>query len=161
MFRPPASQAQAERTPDAGSKDEYLLEINDLCTYFYTMDGVVRAVDGVSLALRPGETLGVVGESGCGKSVTASSILRLLPKRSSRIANGEILFRRRDGQLVDMTTLNPDGAVIRTIRGNEISMIFQEPLTSFSPVYTIGSQIAEAVALHQQVSKQEARRPHH
>ncbi|MEZ4615196.1 MAG: ABC transporter ATP-binding protein [Caldilineaceae bacterium] len=134
-----------------------LLEINNLKTYFNTMDGVVRAVDGVTLQVPAGKTLGLVGESGCGKSVTAHSILRLLPKRTSEIADGEILFQREDGNTVDMTQLAPDGDTIRTIRGNEISMIFQEPLTSLSPVHTVGFQIAEAVALHQGVSRAEAR----
>ena len=140
------------------TQDSYLLQIKELKTYFDTLDGEVRAVDGVSFAIAPGKTLGLVGESGCGKSVTAASILRLLPKRTSRIVDGEILFQRTGGDVVDMARLNPDGAMIRSIRGNEISMIFQEPLTSFSPVYTIGAQIAETVALHQQVNKQEARR---
>lgn len=137
--------------------DSFLLQIKELQTYFDTLDGEVRAVDGVSFQIAPGRTLGLVGESGCGKSVTAASILRLLPKRTSRIVGGEILFQRTAGDVVDMAKLNPDGAMIRSIRGNEISMIFQEPLTSFSPVYTIGAQIAEAVALHQQVNKHEAR----
>ena len=131
------------------TQDSYLLQIKELKTYFDTLDGEVRAVDGVSFAIAPGKTLGLVGESGCGKSVTAASILRLLPKRTSRIVDGEILFQRTGGDVVDMARLNPDGAMIRSIRGNEISMIFQEPLTSFSPVYTIGAQIAETVALHQ------------
>jgi oligopeptide/dipeptide ABC transporter ATP-binding protein len=134
-----------------------LLEINNLKTYFNTLDGTVRAVDGVSLQIQPGQTLGVVGESGCGKSVTAHSILRLLPKRTSQIVAGEILFRQGDREVVDMTRLEPDSDTIRSIRGNEIAMIFQEPLTSLSPVHTVGFQIAEAVALHQQVSRQEAR----
>src|SRR5215203_4294816 len=139
------------------SQDSFLLQIRELQTYFDTMDGVVRAVDGVSFSIAPGRTLGLVGESGCGKSVTAASILRLLPKRTSRIVGGEILFQRNGGDIVDMAKLTPDGEMIRSIRGNEISMIFQEPLTSFSPVYSIGSQIAEAVSLHQQVNKHEAR----
>lgn len=133
-----------------------LLEINNLKTYFNTMDGVVRAVDGVTLQVPAGKTLGLVGESGCGKSVTAHSILRLLPKRTSEIAAGEICFQRASGDTVDMTKLAPDGELIRSIRGNEISMIFQEPLTSLSPVHTVGFQIAEAVALHQGVSRTEA-----
>ena len=139
------------------ASQDLLLEITDLKTYFNTLDGVVRAVDGVSFTMKPGQTLGLVGESGCGKSVTAASILRLLPKRSSQIAHGEIIFQRRNGNFVDMVTLNPDGNLIRTIRGNEIAMIFQEPLTSLSPVHTVGAQIAETVALHQRVSKSEAR----
>ena len=137
--------------------DAPLLEINHLKTHFTTLDGTVRAVDGVSLQIQPGRTLGIVGESGCGKSVTAHSILRLLPKRTSQIVAGEILFRQRNGQVVDMTHLDPDSDTIRSIRGNEISMIFQEPLTSLSPVHTVGFQIAEAVALHQQVGRQEAK----
>ncbi len=139
----------------AHAKDA-LLSINNLKTYFNTLDGTVRAVDGVSFDIMPGQTLGLVGESGCGKSVTASSILRILPKRTSRIADGEIIFRRANGDYVDIAKLNPDGAVIRSIRGNEISMIFQEPLTSLSPVHTVGSQIAETIALHQQVDQREA-----
>jgi oligopeptide/dipeptide ABC transporter ATP-binding protein len=142
---------------DGGSSQAPLLEINNLKTYFTTMDGVVRAVDGVSLSIQPGKTLGLVGESGCGKSVTAHSILRLLPGRISQIVEGEILFHRQSGQFVDMTKLNSDGELIRSIRGNEISMIFQEPLTSLSPVHTVGDQISETIALHQRVGKKEAR----
>lgn len=134
-----------------------LLAINNLKTYFNTLDGTVRAVDGVSLRIEAGKTLGLVGESGCGKSVTAASILRLLPHKVSNIVDGEILFQQGDGKHVDMVNLQPDGVVLRGIRGNEISMIFQEPLTSLSPVHSVGRQIAEAVALHQQVGKAEAR----
>jgi oligopeptide/dipeptide ABC transporter ATP-binding protein len=135
-----------------------ILQIENLKTYFNTLDGVVRAVDGVSLEIKPGQTLGLVGESGCGKSVTAFSVLRLLPKHISEIVEGKILFDRGNGDApVDMARLDPDGDFIRAIRGNEISMIFQEPLTSFSPVHTIGDQIAEAVELHQMVNKKEAK----
>jgi oligopeptide/dipeptide ABC transporter ATP-binding protein len=135
-----------------------LLQIENLKTYFSTLDGTVRAVDGVSLEVKPGRTLGLVGESGCGKSVTAFSILRLLPKRISQIVEGKILYYRANGDSpIDMVNLDPDGELIRSIRGNEISMIFQEPLTSLSPVHTVGSQIAEAVELHQKVDKKEAR----
>jgi peptide/nickel transport system ATP-binding protein len=133
-----------------------MLKIADLKTYFYTHDGVVRAVDGVTLDIRPGETLGLVGESGCGKSVTAHSLLRLLPPKTSRIVSGQIQFTRRDGSLVDMAQLDPRGPRIRSIRGNEIAMIFQEPMTSLSPVHSVGGQIAEAVQLHQRVGKKEA-----
>jgi len=137
---------------------QYIVQVQDLKTYFYTLDGVVRAVDGVSLEVRPGETLGLVGESGSGKSVTAFSILRLLPKKTSKIVQGQILYDRRDGSApIDLSTVDPQGDLIRNIRGNEIAMIFQEPLTSLSPVHTVGSQIAEAVQLHQQVTKAEAR----
>ncbi|MEM7131303.1 MAG: ABC transporter ATP-binding protein [Chloroflexota bacterium] len=145
------------------STSQPLLEINNLKTYFDTFDGTVRAVDGVSLQIQPGKTLGLVGESGCGKSVTAHSILRLLPPKASRIVDGEILFHRgslaysEDDVLVNMVNVNPDGTVIRSIRGNEIAMIFQEPLTSLSPVHTVGAQVAETVALHQQVNAKEAK----
>ncbi len=132
-----------------------LLEIANLQTHFFTADGVVRAVDGVTLDIRPGETLGLVGESGCGKSVTAHSLLRLLPP-IGRIVGGSIRFQRRSGEVVDLATLDPRGPLIRSIRGNEIAMIFQEPMTSLSPVHTVGSQIAEAVQLHQRVGQREA-----
>jgi peptide/nickel transport system ATP-binding protein len=136
---------------------QFLIKVNDLKTYFRTLDGEVRAVDGVSLEVKPGETLGLVGESGCGKSVTAYSILRLLPQKTSRIVQGEILFDRGDGSpLIDLATVDPNGELIRGIRGNEIAMIFQEPLTSFSPVHTVGNQIAEAVELHQNVGDEQA-----
>jgi oligopeptide/dipeptide ABC transporter ATP-binding protein len=136
----------------------YIVQVQDLKTHFYTLDGVVRAVDGVSLEIKPGETLGLVGESGCGKSVTAFSILRLLPKKTSRIVQGKILYDRRDGSpTIDLTTVDPNGDLIRNIRGNEIAMIFQEPLTSLSPVHTVGSQIAEAVELHQGVDEEDAK----
>jgi len=133
-----------------------VLEINDLRTHFFTHDGVVRAVDGVTLSIQPGETLGLVGESGCGKSVTAHSLLQLLPPKTSRIVSGSMQFTRRNGDVVDLAALDPRGARIRSIRGNEIAMIFQEPMTSLSPVHTVGSQIAEAVQLHQGVGKREA-----
>jgi oligopeptide/dipeptide ABC transporter ATP-binding protein len=136
----------------------YIVQVEDLKTYFRTLDGEVRAVDGVSLDIKPGESLGLVGESGCGKSVTAFSILRLLPKKTSRIVQGKILFDRGTGQPpVDLATVDPNGDVIRHIRGNEIAMIFQEPLTSLSPVHTVGSQIAEAVELHESMGKEESK----
>jgi ABC-type dipeptide/oligopeptide/nickel transport system ATPase component len=137
-------------------KPDHTLEITDLEVHFRTLDGTVRAVDGVTFDVRSGETLGLVGESGCGKSVTAHSIMRLLPKRMARIANGHIWFRRRDGSEVDMTTVDPEGDLIRSIRGNEIAMIFQEPMTSLSPMHTIGDQIMEAIILHQNVDRREA-----
>jgi peptide/nickel transport system ATP-binding protein len=126
-----------------------LLEVDDLKTYFYTRDGVVRAVDGVSYRVHPGETLAVVGESGCGKSVTALSILRLIASPPGRIVAGRLMFEGRN--LLDLTD-----AGMRTIRGNEISMIFQEPMTSLNPVLTIGRQIAETLVLHQGLSREQA-----
>ncbi len=135
---------------------ENVLELHELKVYFHTLDGTVRAVDGVSFAIRNGETLGIVGESGCGKSVTAFSTMRLLPKHISEIAGGQILFRRRNGNELDLTTVNPEGDLIRDIRGNEIAMIFQEPMTSLSPLHTIGDQITEAIVLHQGLTPEEA-----
>ena len=147
----------ADRPRGGSPASPPLLTISNLKTQFTTLDGIVRAVDGVSLQIHEGRTLGLVGESGCGKSVTAHSVLRLLPKRISRITEGQILFHRGEGRTVDMVQLNPDGEEIRSIRGNDISMIFQEPLTSLSPVHTVGSQIAEAIVLHQKVNQREAR----
>jgi oligopeptide/dipeptide ABC transporter ATP-binding protein len=128
---------------------EALLEIRDLKTHFHTPDGVVKAVDGVTYSLKAGETLGVVGESGCGKSVTALSILRLIPEPPGRITGDGIFFEGRD-----LTKL--ESKELRKIRGNEISMIFQEPMTSLNPVFTVGFQIAEAVMLHQGMTKKDA-----
>jgi peptide/nickel transport system ATP-binding protein len=121
---------------------EPILDIADLRTWFFTRDGVVRAVDGVSFQVIPGETLAIVGESGCGKSVTALSILRLIPSPPGRIVSGAIRFAGRD-------LLGLSEAEMRQVRGNEISMIFQEPMTSLNPVLTIGRQIAETLTLHQ------------
>jgi oligopeptide/dipeptide ABC transporter ATP-binding protein len=135
---------------------ENVLEVTDLEVQFKTIDGIIRGVDGVSLTVQAGETLGVVGESGCGKSVTAHSIMRLLPKRVSKIARGQICFRRQNGDEVNMVDIDPNGSLIRSIRGNEIAMIFQEPMTSLSPLHTIGEQITEAVRLHQGVDHQAA-----
>jgi oligopeptide/dipeptide ABC transporter ATP-binding protein len=135
----------------------FIVKVEDLKTHFRTLDGIIRAVDGVSLEIKPGETLGLVGESGCGKSVTAFSILRLLPK-TSRIVDGAIYFDQGNNHpVLDLTTIDPNGDRIRSIRGNEIAMIFQEPLTSLSPVHTVGSQIAETVELHQGISEEEAK----
>ncbi len=121
---------------------EPILDIADLKTWFFTRDGVVRAVSGVSFYVLPGETLAIVGESGCGKSVTALSILRLIPSPPGRIVSGTIRFAGRD-------LLGLSEAQMRDVRGNEISMIFQEPMTSLNPVLTIGHQIAETLTLHQ------------
>jgi len=138
----------AERTP--------LLSVRDLKTYFYADEGVTRAVDGASFDLFPGQTLGIVGESGCGKSVTARSILRIV-ERPGRIVGGEMLFSRDDGPPLDLARLSPDGRDIRSIRGAEIALVFQEPMTSFSPVHTIGNQIVEMIRLHRQMTASEAR----
>ena len=135
-----------------------LLDIRDLKTYFYTDDGVVRAVDGVSLSIAPKKTLGVVGESGCGKSITAFSTMRLIPSPPGKIEHGQILFHKdSESDPIDLTQLNPKGTQMRDIRGNDIAMIFQEPMTSLSPVHTVGNQIAEVIRLHQNADKKEAR----
>jgi len=125
-----------------------LLEVTDLKTYFKTMDGIVKAVDGVDMAIAPGKTLGVVGESGCGKSVTSLSIMRLVDL-PGWIAGGQIRF---DGK--DLVKLSEEQ--MRHIRGNKISMIFQEPMTSLNPVFTVGNQVGEAIRVHRKVSKKEA-----
>jgi oligopeptide/dipeptide ABC transporter ATP-binding protein len=129
---------------------EMVLEIDNLQTHFFTSAGVVRAVDGVSYAVRSGETLGVVGESGCGKSVTALSILRLVADPPGRILGGAIRFNGTN--LLDLRESEMEG-----IRGNDISMIFQEPMTSLNPLLTVGRQISEAIALHRGVSRRDAR----
>ena len=126
-----------------------LLDVKDLKTYFLTDEGLVKAVDGVSFDLNEGETLGLVGESGCGKSVTALSILRLIPYPPGKIVGGEIDF---DGKSI----LNISEDEMRDIRGNDIAMIFQEPMTSLNPVLTIGRQVAEPLEIHQNVEKQKA-----
>ena len=145
---------------------DLLLEVRNLQTHFLLDEGTVRAVDGVSYQLYRGRTLGVVGESGCGKSVTAQSVMRIVP-RPGRIVGGEIIYHRRaqrgaagDGataEQIDLTRLDPMGRQIRSIRGNEIAYIFQEPMSSLSPVHTIGHQIIQTIMLHQRVSKEEAR----
>src|SRR5262245_36565859 len=127
-----------------------LLEIRDLVTEFRTPEGTIRAVDGVSFEIAPRTTLGVVGESGCGKSVTALSIMRLVASPPGRIASGSIRYAGRD-----LLALRP--AEMRAIRGNRIAMIFQEPMTSLNPVFTVGDQVAEAVRLHQHRSRRDAR----
>ena len=127
-----------------------LLEVRDLKTHFFTEDGITRAVDGVSFEIEAGETLGIVGESGCGKSVAALSVLRLLPDRIGRTVAGSIRF---DG--IDLLALTE--AQMRDVRGNRIAMIFQEPMTSLNPVLTIGHQIAEALRVHKGLGRKEAR----
>lgn len=138
-------KAQSVATKSNGS----LLVIEDLKTYFFTEEGVAKAVDGLDLTLRSGETLGIVGESGCGKSVTALSILRLVPNPPGRVVGGRVLFNGFD-------LLGLDEAEMRKIRGNKISMIFQEPMTSLNPVFTIGDQISETLKFHEGLSRREA-----
>jgi oligopeptide/dipeptide ABC transporter ATP-binding protein len=142
-----------------------LLDVRNLKTYFPLVQGTVRAVNGVDFTVKRGQTVGLVGESGCGKSVLARSILRIEPS-PGKIVEGEIYFHRQlsgrangadAGNLVDLAKLDPMGPEIRRIRGAEISMVFQEPMTSLSPVHTIGNQITEAIRLHQQVSNEQAR----
>ncbi len=129
--------------------EERLIEVKNLKTYFFTEDGVVPALDGIDFHINKGETIGVVGESGCGKSVTALSIMRLIPPTIGKVVEGDILFA---GESLIKKTEDQ----MRRIRGNEISMIFQEPMTSLNPVYTVGDQIAEAIELHQNLDRKEA-----
>lgn len=129
--------------------DDVLLKINNLTTHFTSEDTVVPAVENLSLEIKQGETLGIVGESGSGKSVTALSIMRLIPNPPGEIVGGEILFKGED-------LLKLSDEKIREIRGNKISMIFQEPMTSLNPVYTIGNQLSEAIILHQKLTKKQA-----
>lgn len=148
------------------NNNNVLLEIKDLKTYFFLDEGTVRAVDGVDMEIRRGHTLGVVGESGCGKSITARSILRIVPK-PGRIVEGEItLYRALEtgennrcslAEEVKLTDLDPMGAEIRSIRGCQIALVPQEPMMSLSPVHSLGNQIMEAIILHQNVTKAEAR----
>jgi peptide/nickel transport system ATP-binding protein len=145
-----ATKHHADTATELRAKQRPLLELDGLCTYFHGEEGVARAVDGVSYTLLEGETLGVVGESGCGKSVTALSIMRLVPMPPGRHEGGRILFRGED------LTQKTDEE-IRAIRGNEIAMIFQEPMTALNPVYTVGNQIMETVMLHQGLDKEAAR----
>ena len=134
-----------------------LLSVRDLRTSFFQDEGTTKAVDGASFEVNPGRTLGIVGESGCGKSVTAQSILRLVIP-PGRITDGEILLTRKNGSQVDITKLEANGREMREIRGGDIGLVFQEPMTSFSPVHTIGAQLIEAIRLHNDVSAKEARR---
>lgn len=146
------------------TKSDVLLEVNNLVTHFFLDRGVVRAVDGVSFEIRRGHTLGVLGESGCGKSITAYSIMGLI-RPPGKTVGGQVLLHRRERRangksvdaVLDLTRLNPQGREMRAIRGSEIAMVFQEPMTFLNPVYTVGAQITEAITLHQDVTKQQAR----
>jgi peptide/nickel transport system ATP-binding protein len=148
MSSAPVATAAAQERRHRLNPDGTLLNVTDLKTYFRTMDGVVKAVDGVDFSLKPGQTLGIVGESGCGKSVTSLSVMRLIDP-PGWIADGQMLFRG-----TDLATLSEKE--MRRIRGDEISMIFQEPMTSLNPVFTVGNQVMEAITEHRKVSKREA-----
>ena len=148
MSSAPVATAAAQERRRRLNPDGTLLNVTDLKTYFRTMDGVVKAVDGVDFSLKPGQTLGIVGESGCGKSVTSLSVMRLVDP-PGWIAGGQMRFRG-----TDLATLSEKE--MRRIRGDEISMIFQEPMTSLNPVFTVGNQVMEAIIEHRKVSKREA-----
>jgi len=135
---------------------EPILQVRALRTHFFADEGAVRAVDGVSFDLYAGRTLGIVGESGCGKSVTTRSILRIVD-RPGRIVSGSVLLRRPNGTVEDLTTLPTDGTVMRQIRGGEIGLVFQEPMSSLSAYHTIGNQLQEAILLHDPIGKKAAR----
>jgi peptide/nickel transport system ATP-binding protein len=136
-------------------KDEIILEVKGLQTHFFTDEGVVKAVDGTDLQIRRGRTLCIVGESGCGKSITARSILQILDK-AGKIVAGEILLRLSSDEVLDLAALKHNSKAMQSIRGKEIALIFQEPMSSLSPVHTIGNQIIEAIQLHFDVDKKGA-----
>src|SRR3972149_4722612 len=140
--------------------DNVLIQVKDLKIHFFTNEGIVRAVDGVTLNIQCGKTLGLVGESGCGKSVTARALLQIVHRPGKIVGGDIILYRKMNNSLIDeinITKLKPKGRDIRLIRGKDISMIFQEPMTSLSPMYTVGNQIMEAIMLHTHVKAKQAR----
>ena len=152
-----SQQKSAHAVPNEESDaDNTILEIRDLKTYFFLERGVVKAVDGVDVAVGRRKTLGVVGESGCGKSVTFRSVMRLIQSPPGKIVEGEILLHRKDGATVDIVKLDPRSRQLRDIRGAEIAMIFQEPMTSLNPLHPVGRQISESVLLHQTLSRRAA-----
>lgn len=136
--------------------DQNILEVRNLKTHFYTDDGTLKAVDGVDFVIPAHKTIGIIGESGSGKSVTARSIMQIIPP-PGKIVSGEMLFKTSQNETIDLAQLNPRGDKVRKIRGKEISMVFQEPMTSLSPVHTVGSQIIEAIQLHITKNKKEAK----
>jgi oligopeptide/dipeptide ABC transporter ATP-binding protein len=141
----------------SAAPDSPILEIKNLKTYFFLEKATVRSVDGVDFSLPRKSTIGLVGESGCGKSVTAMTIMRLIQSPPGRIVDGQInLHRKATGEIIDIAKLAPRGPEMRNIRGGEIAIVFQEPMMSLNPLYTIGDQIAEAVRVHQRVGKKEA-----
>jgi peptide/nickel transport system ATP-binding protein len=161
MREPPARVSEGVPQPvkPPGSRaagDKPILEVRDLGTYFFTDEGTVKAVDGAGFDLHAGRTLGIVGESGCGKSVTARSILRIV-ERPGRIVSGSIRLRRDGAEPRDLVQLDPAGTEMRQIRGGDIALVFQEPMTSFSPVHTVGNQMIETIRLHQGLSPSAAR----
>ncbi|WP_306152099.1 ABC transporter ATP-binding protein [Roseovarius sp. MMSF_3281] len=141
--------AVLDRGPSAEAGTAPVLQVEDLRTHFDTRDGVVKAVDGLDFSVRPGEILGVVGESGCGKSITSLSVMQLLPRPPARFASGRIMFKGRD-------LLQASEDEMRRLRGNEVSMIFQDPMSSLNPVLSIGDQLTEAIMLHQGLSSKQA-----
>ena len=152
-----SQQKSAHVVPnEENDADDTILEIRDLKTYFFLERGVVKAVDGVDVAVGRRKTLGVVGESGCGKSVTFRSVMRLIQSPPGKIVEGEILLHRKDGATVDIVKLDPRSRQLRDIRGAEIAMIFQEPMTSLNPLHPVGRQISESVLLHQTLSRRAA-----
>ena len=130
---------------------EVILEIKNLVTEFKTEDEFIKAVDDISFSLHKGETIGIVGESGSGKSVTSLSVMGLIPNPPGKVTGGEIIYKAKDGKITNLVTASE--AVMRGYRGNEIAMIFQEPMTSLNPVYTCGDQVMEAILLHQKTTK--------
>jgi peptide/nickel transport system ATP-binding protein len=148
------TDSRAAAPPGNGARP--ILEVRDLRTYFFQDEGTVKAVDGAGLSVFAGKTLGIVGESGCGKSVTARSILRIV-ERPGRVVSGEILLRDDDGRETDLARLDAESREMRQVRGGDIALIFQEPMTSFSPVHTVGSQMIETIRLHQELDKRAAR----
>ncbi|MEZ4861687.1 MAG: ABC transporter ATP-binding protein [Caldilineaceae bacterium] len=142
------------------TQNELLIEVKGLKTYFYTDEGIVRAVDGVDFDIYRNRTLCIVGESGCGKSITARSILQIVDP-PGRIVEGEVLFHQKDergqSEVINLAGLHPRSRAIRAIRGKDIAMIFQEPMTSLSPIHTVGNQITEAISLHTALSKEAAK----
>jgi len=143
-------------TATHSAQTDTILDIRNLQTYFFLESGTIKSVNGVNLTLKRNTTLGLVGESGCGKSVMSLSLMRLVQSPPGKIVGGELLLHRKQQPAVDLAKLDPRGKEMRSIRGSEIAMIFQEPMTSLNPLYTIGSQIAETIQLHQKLSKKDA-----
>ena len=144
-------------TTNGTMSSEALLKVKDLKIGFRSDEGIIKAVEGVDFTVNKGKTLGIVGESGSGKSVSTKAIMKLLPRTAVIDNDSSIQFRRKSGEVVEITSLRPSGRDLRNIRGGEIAMIFQEPMASFSPVYTIGNHIIEAIRTHRKISQKEAR----